>query len=101
MGADRSPPGEKTKNLGSYYRRPSAAVEQGGGFFVPGLQGFRCVCTAHRQMVRVMRTCVTAFSCVKQRNWRKESTYALLLAAVATKHRTSDACVSGVAQLGQ
>ncbi|CAM9322434.1 unnamed protein product [Laminaria digitata] len=41
MGADRSPPGENTKNLGSYYRRPSAAIEQGGGFFVPGLQGFR------------------------------------------------------------
>ncbi|CAN0432312.1 unnamed protein product [Ascophyllum nodosum] len=29
------------KNLGSYYRRPSAAIEQGGGFFVPGLEGFR------------------------------------------------------------
>lgn len=30
-----------TKNLGSYYRRPSAALERGGGFFVPGLEGYR------------------------------------------------------------
>eukprot|EP00752_Nemacystus_decipiens_P006524 g5875.t1 len=34
------PPGTE-KNLGSYYRRPSAAIERGGGFFVPGLEGFR------------------------------------------------------------
>ncbi|CAM9859912.1 unnamed protein product, partial [Chrysoparadoxa australica] len=24
-----------------FYRRPSAAVERGGGFYVPGLQGTR------------------------------------------------------------
>ncbi|CAN0446304.1 unnamed protein product, partial [Phaeothamnion confervicola] len=31
------------KNLGSYYRRPAAAVERGGGFFIPGFQGYRCL----------------------------------------------------------
>ena len=29
------------KNMGSYYRRPSAALERGGGFFVPGLEGYK------------------------------------------------------------
>lgn len=54
---DRAPLGtELGKNMGSYYRRPSAAIERGGGFFVPGLQGSRyrihrwhnrcCVCAA-------------------------------------------------------
>lgn len=42
MAANNPPPSGTEKNLGSYYRRPSAAIEQGGGFFVPGLEGFRC-----------------------------------------------------------
>ncbi|CAM9898633.1 unnamed protein product [Choristocarpus tenellus] len=33
--------GPPTKNLSSYYKRPSAAIERGGGFFIPGLQGSR------------------------------------------------------------
>lgn len=41
-GESGGPPPSTTKNLGSYYRRPSAAIEKGGGFFVPGLEGFRC-----------------------------------------------------------
>jgi hypothetical protein len=32
---------QKKENLGSYYKRPSAAIERGGGFFVPGLEGYR------------------------------------------------------------
>lgn len=34
-------PRSETKNLGIYYRRPSTAIERGGGFFVPGLEGYR------------------------------------------------------------
>ena len=33
------PPGQKPGQ--GYYRRPSAALERGGGFFVPGLEGAR------------------------------------------------------------
>mmetsp|Transcript_16199 Transcript_16199/g.24025 ORF Transcript_16199/g.24025 Transcript_16199/m.24025 type:complete len:300 (-) Transcript_16199:19-918(-) len=29
------------KNLAGYYKRPSAALEQGGGFFIPGLEGYK------------------------------------------------------------
>eukprot|EP00903_Cladosiphon_okamuranus_P008720 g8352.t1 len=41
MAKKYNPPPSGTRNLGSYYRRPSAAIERGGGFFVPGLEGFR------------------------------------------------------------
>lgn len=40
MTGDGLPP-KTSKNMRSYYNRPSAAIERGGGFFVPGLQGFR------------------------------------------------------------
>ncbi|CAM9187215.1 unnamed protein product [Ectocarpus sp. 6 AP-2014] len=36
MMAKNTPPTGKTN-----YRRPSAAIERGGGFFVPGLEGFK------------------------------------------------------------
>ena len=39
------PPGgagaERGKQAKGFYLRPSAAVERGGGFFIPGLEGFR------------------------------------------------------------
>jgi len=37
----RSTPSMLAKKPDGYYRRPSAAVEQGGGFYVPGLEGTR------------------------------------------------------------
>jgi hypothetical protein len=41
MMAGEPPKQPAQKNMGSYYRRPSAAMERGGGFFVPGLEGYK------------------------------------------------------------
>ena len=36
-----APPNKKSPKSSAYYRRPSAALERGGGFYVPGLEGSR------------------------------------------------------------
>ena len=41
LRAARKPVGPGERGLKGYYRRPSKAIEQGGGFFVPGLEDER------------------------------------------------------------
>ena len=41
LAAGNEPERRPQKNMSSYYKRPSAALERGGGFFVPGLEGYK------------------------------------------------------------
>ena len=64
---------EGKRGMKGYYRRPSRAIEKGGGFFVPGLEG---------EKIRVLSAAVLVFMIASNRAGVADATIAQVTSEV-------------------